>query len=106
LLAALALIWPCACVTETRSSGKGSQDERRPSAAVSRSAARAVPPCVIGGCSGQICAAEPLFSSCEWRPEYACFGQAICEPQRDTGRCGWTMTDALRACLEAVSERR
>ena len=65
-----------------------------------RSSARVVEPCVVSGCSGQICAREPLFSTCEWRPEYACFASATCAPQMN-GACGWTMTDELRACLGA-----
>jgi eight-cysteine-cluster-containing protein len=73
---------------------------------VQRRSARVVEPCVVSGCSGQICAGEPLFSTCEWRPGYACFANATCAPQRG-GVCGWTMTDELRACLaEAAQEPR
>jgi hypothetical protein len=32
--------------------------------------------CVVGGCSGQLCADEPLASTCEWRPSYACHRDA------------------------------
>ncbi|MBI5508742.1 MAG: hypothetical protein HY903_08305 [Deltaproteobacteria bacterium] len=53
-------------------------------------------PCVIGGCSGEICADVPIFSACIDR--YACFANATCERQAD-GLCGWTKTDALQACL-------
>jgi hypothetical protein len=54
--------------------------------------------CRPTGCSGQLCAAESVATTCEWRPEYACYQTASCERQPD-GACGWTMTDALRACL-------
>jgi hypothetical protein len=56
-------------------------------------------PCVKTGCSGQICAAEDMFSTCEWRPEYACYDTATCERQPG-GECGWTETPALTSCLE------
>jgi hypothetical protein len=55
--------------------------------------------CVVGGCSGQICSdQEGVISTCEWRPEYACYQQATCERQ-PTGECGWTPTPELQACL-------
>lgn len=56
-------------------------------------------PCVVTGCSGQICADQQLMSTCEYRPEYACYQQATCARQAN-GQCGWTQTDTLRACLE------
>jgi hypothetical protein len=59
--------------------------------------------CVVGGCANQLCVdatgQEPSFSTCEWRPEYACYRTAICERQAD-GNCGWTMTPELTQCLE------
>ncbi len=57
--------------------------------------------CFVGGCSGEICADEPLASICIWEPEFACYQDARCERQSD-GRCGWTMSDELRACLDGV----
>jgi eight-cysteine-cluster-containing protein len=57
--------------------------------------------CFIGGCSSQICSdQEDVVSTCEWREEYACYKTATCARQAD-GRCGWTPTPELRACLEA-----
>lgn len=57
--------------------------------------------CVIGGCSSQLCGdrGDDLVSTCEWRPEYACYRSATCARQAD-GKCGWTMTPALQECLE------
>ena len=94
----LALVLACAlaCVTE--------KPDRRGGAAVQRRSGRVVAPCVVSGCSGQICAREPLFSTCEWRPEYACLADATCAPQA-SGACGWTMTERLRACLEAAARQ-
>ena len=55
--------------------------------------------CYVGGCSGQVCSdKEGVISTCEWRPEYACYHAATCEVQAD-GNCGWTQTAALQACL-------
>jgi hypothetical protein len=59
-------------------------------------------PCVVGGCSGTLCldpADEPLGSTCEWSPSYACYDAVgICE--RDaSGACGWRDTPELEACL-------
>lgn len=57
-----------------------------------------LPACVKSGCSGQICADSARVSTCEWRPEYACYHDATCERQAD-GACGWTKTPALTSCL-------
>jgi hypothetical protein len=54
--------------------------------------------CVKTGCSGQICADQDMFSTCEWREEYACYQTATCERQA-SGQCGWTQTPALTTCL-------
>jgi hypothetical protein len=56
--------------------------------------------CIKTGCSGTVCA-EPgkdVVTTCEFRPEYACYNDAKCERQAD-GACGWTQTPALAACL-------
>lgn len=55
--------------------------------------------CFVGGCSGQICSdQEGVISTCEFRPEYACYQTATCARQAD-GQCGWTETPELAACL-------
>lgn len=55
--------------------------------------------CYVGGCSGQICSdQEGVISTCEWKPEYACYQSATCERQSN-GTCGWTPTPALQTCL-------
>ncbi len=54
--------------------------------------------CVVSGCSGQVCAAEPQATTCEWREEYACYqeyGDCGC----NEGSCGWAQTDDLVQCL-------
>jgi hypothetical protein len=55
--------------------------------------------CFVGGCSGQVCSdQEGVITTCEFRPEYACYHTATCEVQGD-GTCGWTETPELAACL-------
>jgi hypothetical protein len=56
--------------------------------------------CRVGGCSGQLCVGpgEPDITTCEWREEYACYRSAECTAQAN-GRCGWTQTPELLACL-------
>ena len=55
-------------------------------------------PCVKTGCSGHVCSDHDVITTCEFRPEYACYQQATCERQGN-GQCGWTQTPALTACL-------
>ena len=64
--------------------------------------------CVVGGCSAQLCGErsemENMVTTCEYRPEYACYGQfSACEHQLD-GRCGWTQTPGLQQCLATSSQ--
>ncbi len=59
--------------------------------------------CIRTGCSGELCNDEPLTSTCEARPEYACYDtHGACERQAD-GLCGWTETPELSACLDDPS---
>ncbi|MEX0877289.1 MAG: Gmad2 immunoglobulin-like domain-containing protein [Candidatus Spechtbacterales bacterium] len=54
--------------------------------------------CIVTGCSGQICADEEVITTCEFREEYACYKDAICERQ-ESSECGWTLTPQLAQCL-------
>jgi eight-cysteine-cluster-containing protein len=56
--------------------------------------------CFATGCSGQVCANEPIITTCEFLPKYQCYKSALCQRQAN-GRCGWTVTDELRACLDS-----
>ncbi len=72
---------------------------RRATAAYERLTSPAQAACYVGGCSSQICSDIPnVISTCEWKPEYACYHEATCERQAD-GACGWTETPELKACL-------
>jgi eight-cysteine-cluster-containing protein len=58
--------------------------------------------CAVGGCSGQICGevgeADTMVTTCEYRAEYACYKTASCARQSN-GKCGWSQTPELKACL-------
>lgn len=55
--------------------------------------------CYVGGCSSQVCSENPdILTTCEFRPEYACYQGATCERQI-SGECSWTETPALTKCL-------
>jgi eight-cysteine-cluster-containing protein len=56
--------------------------------------------CVKTGCSGTVCAEaeSDVMTTCEMKPEYACYQDAQCARQPD-GACGWTETPELQACL-------
>ncbi len=55
------------------------------------------PTCVVSGCSGQICAPEPMASTCEWLPWYACYQLAKCDAVN--GVCGWVPNDEFKMCM-------
>jgi hypothetical protein len=59
--------------------------------------------CAKGGCSGTLCLEESkvneIATTCEFKPEYACYRTASCERQAN-GQCGFTQTPELAACLK------
>lgn len=59
--------------------------------------------CALAGCSSQLCVegdeAADIITTCEFRPEYACYQQyGHCERQT-SGQCGWTETTELEQCI-------
>lgn len=54
--------------------------------------------CMVTGCSGQVCASEPMTTTCEWTCSYGCYQYATCETQA-TGACGWTSTAEFDKCI-------
>ena len=58
--------------------------------------------CIVGGCSGEICAEESeaadKVSICIYSNSYACVKKTKCEVQQD-GKCGWTATSEYSQCL-------
>jgi hypothetical protein len=55
--------------------------------------------CKPSGCSGIVCSDQDIVTTCEFKPEYACYRDATCTRQED-GQCGWTPTPELDACLK------
>lgn len=60
--------------------------------------------CFKTGCSSQVCADQDVVTTCEFRPEYACYQKAICERQA-SGACGFTQTPELISCLKRARAR-
>ena len=57
--------------------------------------------CKRAGCSGHVCSDKDVITTCEFRPEYACYKSATCERQAD-GACGFTKTPELDSCLKGT----
>ena len=56
--------------------------------------------CVVGGCSGTVCQpkdAEPIFTTCEYKDEYACFEAIDCGCV--AGKCQWETTPEFKGCV-------
>lgn len=55
--------------------------------------------CIKTGCGGTVCAepGQDIVTTCEFRPEHACYQKAACERQA-SGACAWTETPELTAC--------
>ena len=56
--------------------------------------------CKKGGCSGQICESkyrEPILTTCEFLPEYACYQQAKCGCVEE--RCSFKKSIVLDQCF-------
>jgi hypothetical protein len=88
-----------AATLEPSTGPAGTMDGLSASQFYTRIEAKKANPCVATGCSGQYCADQEMMSTCEWKPEYACYKQfGTCEPQAN-GACGWTKTEALSGCL-------
>jgi eight-cysteine-cluster-containing protein len=56
--------------------------------------------CFHTGCNGAICASENIVTSCEWRPEFACYVLLPCGCQ--DGVCGGVANGDTEICLEEV----
>ncbi|MBI2139334.1 eight-cysteine-cluster domain-containing protein [Candidatus Woesearchaeota archaeon] len=60
--------------------------------------------CTTGGCSGNLCVSKkagPVFSTCEYLPEYECYSMITCGCVQ--GKCGWEETEDFKSC---VAEKR
>lgn len=76
----------------------------RPTTTVDNKPQPVTPPvkvdCVVMGCNNEVCTTpdDPVFTACVVQPQFVCYKTAKCEKQT-TGRCGWTQTPELTACL-------
>lgn len=57
--------------------------------------------CIVGGCSGTVCAARSTagdtVTTCEYRSEYACFAKDNCLCIQN--RCNWQGNQQFRNCI-------
>jgi len=61
--------------------------------------------CVKGGCSGTLCQSkkeEPVFTTCEYLPEYACYKQIKCKCVDN--KCQWDKTEKFEECISKARE--
>jgi hypothetical protein len=58
-------------------------------------------PCVVTGCSSELCAEVPTVSTCVFRAEYQCLAFSECE-RSNTGECGWTQTPEYQKCISQL----
>jgi eight-cysteine-cluster-containing protein len=59
--------------------------------------------CKLTGCSNEVCSDQDVITSCVYRAAYACYKGVSCARQKD-GKCGWTTSPALTACLKAATK--
>jgi hypothetical protein len=59
--------------------------------------------CVVSGCSSEICSDSEVMSTCQFRPEYACYAKARCE-RLSSGVCGWNKTPEYKACINNINQ--
>lgn len=62
-------------------------------------------PCITTGCSGIICAAEPVNSTCNWEPSYACYAEDLCGAFGENGACQWQENEAFETCMESFDNQ-
>lgn len=55
--------------------------------------------CVRSGCSGEVCAAEPVFTICLWQDWFACLKLTRCGAFAPGGACGFEPNQAFLDCL-------
>ncbi len=63
--------------------------------------------CVRAGCSGELCVetavADEIFTTCEFKPEYSCYQQAVCT-RLESGECGFIRDEDFEQCLQDAAE--
>ena len=70
---------------------------------VTSSEAMETPACYVGGCSSQVCSANPnVITTCEYLPEYACLEQSQCGNYGAGGGCAWESSSEYMSCLDGL----
>jgi eight-cysteine-cluster-containing protein len=59
--------------------------------------------CMSSGCSGEICAAQPMISVCLWKPEFACYKLTECAANAD-GTCAWQENEEFLDCMKEFKD--
>jgi hypothetical protein len=62
---------------------------------------------VVTGCNGELCAPEPMGSSCIWLPEYDCLYLSTCEIMMTPDgqmSCGWVQNQEYLQCLQNIQD--
>ncbi len=80
-------------------------EEECPESEVSEKECMTGDDCIKGGCSGTICQskdAEPIFTTCEYLPEYACYKQTNCGCV--DGKCQWDKAGEFDRCVREARE--
>lgn len=93
------------CVAAEFTDGDAATSARSDAAGEPAAECESAADCVVTGCSGQVCASQPVFTTCEWRAEYACYDDAYTSCGCFEGRCGWEATQALAECLESAEDQ-
>ena len=101
-LTSLLLVSSVALAACGSSSGETKTPAPGPAPATTEPAPAANALCGATGCSGTVCApiGQEVLTTCEWTNSYECYKKATCAMQAD-GKCGWTRTAELDACIAA-----
>jgi hypothetical protein len=63
-------------------------------------------PCIVTGCSMELCAEKDSVSSCIWKPEFSCLRYAQCTRSTTTGECAWQIRGSNSSlyvqCMEEI----
>lgn len=59
--------------------------------------------CIQSGCSGEVCASEPVFTDCVIRDWYRCLSLTKCGEYGPNGACGFEENDAFEKCVSGAT---
>lgn len=94
--------YPPVCITADGASFTATTDMQQAPAGTLTTATPLLVNCKRTGCSGELCIdsyRDDVVTTCDFKPEYACYQEAPCERQTN-GECGFTVSRGLSTCLE------